>query len=83
MRFGLYGVNQSEYVIIIYFDTPYPPSGRIARLRSHLTKIFFSFFHTTCQVYLLSFCIAYLFKDIVLYFVKILYFSVLDPIPKP
>lgn len=46
IRFGLYRVNQSVYVMIFYFDTPYPPSGRIAWLRSHLTQKFFSFFLT-------------------------------------
>lgn len=30
--------------MIFYFDTPYPPSGRTAWLRSHLTKKIFSFF---------------------------------------
>ena len=83
IRFGLYRVNQSEYVILFYFDTPYPPSGRTAWLHSHLTKKIFSFFYTTCQVYLLFFRIAYLFKEPALCFVKILYYLVLDPILKP
>ena len=62
------------YVMIFYQSTPTPPMGAQpwGVVTSH--KNFFLFFNLICQVYLLFFCIAYLFKLLCLQLVKIVYF---------
>ena len=67
----------NEYVMIFYQSTPTPPYWGATLGRSHLTQKFFSFFNSICQVCLLLFSIAYLFKHLCLRLVRIIYFMVL------